>query len=186
MYLHVMRCTCMSRMYPPLQVDPKRMLEDGIRKELVVQVSRCLHEGLIFNARAKTTELQPKLRALASKMGGYRRSFEYIQVQYICMCVRTYVHVDACIVCTPSQSICTTRPACCTTSESCCTTRPPVVHSVSLTVQPPHLLYTQSVSLYNPPTCCTLSQPNCTTRPPVVHSVSLTVQPAHLLYTQSV
>jgi WASH complex subunit strumpellin len=62
-----------------IKVDPKRMLEDGIRKELVVQVTKCLHEGLIFNPRAKTSELQPRLKALASRMGGFRKSFEYIQ-----------------------------------------------------------------------------------------------------------
>ena len=36
-----------------LQVDPKQLLEDGIRKELVRRVAYALHKGLIFNPRAK-------------------------------------------------------------------------------------------------------------------------------------
>ena len=36
-----------------IQVDPKQLLEDGIRKELVRQVAVALHNGLIFNPRAK-------------------------------------------------------------------------------------------------------------------------------------
>ena len=35
------------------QVDPKKLLEDGIRKELVKQVAETLHNSLIFNPRAK-------------------------------------------------------------------------------------------------------------------------------------
>ncbi len=35
------------------QLDPKRVLEDGIRKELVKQVATALHNGLTFNPRAK-------------------------------------------------------------------------------------------------------------------------------------
>lgn len=36
-----------------IQVDPKQLLEDGIRKELVKRVAFSLHKGLIFNPRAK-------------------------------------------------------------------------------------------------------------------------------------
>ena len=36
-----------------IKVDPKQLLEDGIRKELVKQVAAALHLGLIFNPRAK-------------------------------------------------------------------------------------------------------------------------------------
>ena len=35
------------------QVDPKQLLEDGIRKELVRRVAYALHKGLLFNPKAK-------------------------------------------------------------------------------------------------------------------------------------
>ena len=38
-----------------IKVDPKQLLEDGIRKELVTQVALALHHGLIFNPRAKVS-----------------------------------------------------------------------------------------------------------------------------------
>ena len=36
-----------------VQVDPRRLLEDGVRRELVSLVARTLHEGLTFNTRLK-------------------------------------------------------------------------------------------------------------------------------------
>ncbi|KAK2181203.1 hypothetical protein NP493_407g06015 [Ridgeia piscesae] len=60
-----------------VKVDPKQLLEDGIRKELVRQVATALHVGLIFNPKAN--ELVPKLQTVGSQMDGFRRSFEYIQ-----------------------------------------------------------------------------------------------------------
>ncbi|XP_070556885.1 WASH complex subunit 5-like [Ptychodera flava] len=62
-----------------IKIDPKQLLEDGIRKELVRQVAWALHEGLIFNTKLKVSELSTKLDALGAKMDGFRRSFEYIQ-----------------------------------------------------------------------------------------------------------
>ena len=62
-----------------IKIDPKQLLEDGIRKELVMQVSQALHTGLIFNPKAKVNELLPKLNILGERMEGFRRSFEYIQ-----------------------------------------------------------------------------------------------------------
>ena len=38
-----------------VKVDPKQLLEDGIRKELVQQVAFALHSGLIFNPKAKVS-----------------------------------------------------------------------------------------------------------------------------------
>lgn len=61
-------------------LDPKQLLEDGIRKELVQYISKALHSGLIFNQRAKAEELEQRLVALGQIMDGYKRSFEYIQV----------------------------------------------------------------------------------------------------------
>uniref|UniRef100_A0A8C4QPA4 WASH complex subunit 5 n=1 Tax=Eptatretus burgeri TaxID=7764 RepID=A0A8C4QPA4_EPTBU len=62
-----------------IKVDPKQLLEDGIRKELVQQVSAALHSNLRFNPKAKTSELLRKLEEMAAQMDGFRRSFEYIQ-----------------------------------------------------------------------------------------------------------
>ncbi|TRY73510.1 hypothetical protein TCAL_01553 [Tigriopus californicus] len=62
-----------------IKVDPKQLLEDGIRKEIVRQVSKTLHQTLMFNPKAKTCELTVKLKALKTSMSGFRRSFEYIQ-----------------------------------------------------------------------------------------------------------
>ncbi|CAF1162609.1 unnamed protein product [Didymodactylos carnosus] len=62
-----------------VKLDPKRVLEDGIRKELVKQVATALHNGLTFNPRAKGSELIAKLDALGIQMEGFRRSFEYVQ-----------------------------------------------------------------------------------------------------------
>lgn len=36
-----------------VKVDPKKLLEDGIRKELVQHTAVALHKGLIFNPKAK-------------------------------------------------------------------------------------------------------------------------------------
>ncbi|XP_038056716.1 WASH complex subunit 5-like [Patiria miniata] len=62
-----------------IKVDPKQLLEDGIRKELVQQVASALHHGIMFNPKAKTSELMQRLDALGAKMDGFVRSFEYIQ-----------------------------------------------------------------------------------------------------------
>ncbi|UYV65164.1 KIAA0196 [Cordylochernes scorpioides] len=62
-----------------IQLDPKQLLEDGIRRELVVRVASALHSRLVFNPKAKNSELISKLEALGQIMDGYRRSFEYIQ-----------------------------------------------------------------------------------------------------------
>uniref|UniRef100_A0A8C2X1H7 WASH complex subunit 5 n=1 Tax=Cyclopterus lumpus TaxID=8103 RepID=A0A8C2X1H7_CYCLU len=62
-----------------IKVDPKQLLEDGIRKELVKRVAYALHKGLIFNPKAKSSELMPKLKEMAATMDGFYRSFEYIQ-----------------------------------------------------------------------------------------------------------
>ncbi|KAK7066277.1 hypothetical protein SK128_025439 [Halocaridina rubra] len=67
-----------------VQVDPRRLLEDGVRRELVALVARILHEGLTFNAKAKESELYKRLTLVGHKMTGFCTSFEYIQ-DYISM-----------------------------------------------------------------------------------------------------
>ena len=38
-----------------IKVDPKQLLEDGIRKELVRQVTGALHNALTFNPKARVS-----------------------------------------------------------------------------------------------------------------------------------
>ena len=66
-----------------IQIDPKKLLEDGIRKELVQQVAAALHRGLVFTGKSQA-EITSKLESVAQVMDGYKRSFEYIQ-DYVCI-----------------------------------------------------------------------------------------------------
>ncbi|KAI2805344.1 hypothetical protein RDWZM_008639 [Blomia tropicalis] len=67
-----------------VEIDPKKLLEDGIRRELVRQVALALHNGLVFNAKTKSVDLIQRLSLLVKTMDGFRRSFEYIQ-DYVCI-----------------------------------------------------------------------------------------------------
>lgn len=64
-----------------IELDPKQLLEDGIRKELVKHLAESLHNGLTFNVKSKTPEVElvGKLTNLAKIIDGYKRSFEYVQ-----------------------------------------------------------------------------------------------------------
>ncbi|XP_030385833.1 WASH complex subunit homolog 5 [Scaptodrosophila lebanonensis] len=64
------------------ELDPKQLLEDGIRRELVNHLANAYNLGLIFTPVKGQTPvqlLQSKLQALAKTIDGYRRSFEYIE-----------------------------------------------------------------------------------------------------------
>ncbi|XP_063976642.1 WASH complex subunit 5 [Diachasmimorpha longicaudata] len=61
-----------------LRVDSHRLLEDGIRQELIKKVTLALHNGLTFDQKNKNS-LVAKLNDLANVMEGYRKSFQYIQ-----------------------------------------------------------------------------------------------------------
>ncbi|EDQ84496.1 uncharacterized protein MONBRDRAFT_34678 [Monosiga brevicollis MX1] len=63
-----------------IKIDPKQLLEDGIRRELVTQVARALDEVVTFEqVKGKMTDLHEMLQVLRHRMLGFRRSFEYIQ-----------------------------------------------------------------------------------------------------------
>ncbi|XP_022693191.1 WASH complex subunit 5-like isoform X2 [Varroa jacobsoni] len=62
-----------------VEIDPKQLLEDGIRKELVNQLSLSLHNGLTFSLKPKPGEMMEKLSALSNIISRYYRSFEYVQ-----------------------------------------------------------------------------------------------------------
>jgi len=76
-----------------IQVDARQILHDGLRKELVRQVSRAMHATLVFvNPKTNTasstqvdvrTDLDRCLKKLGKVMDGFRRSVEYLQVYYI-------------------------------------------------------------------------------------------------------
>lgn len=45
--------TMKSTLVGIIRIDPKQLLEDGIRKELVKHIATALHQGLNFNPKAK-------------------------------------------------------------------------------------------------------------------------------------
>ncbi len=55
-----------------VKVDPKQLLEDGIRKELVKQVAHALHHGLIFNPKARVRNF--RLLLVLGISDGYTKS----------------------------------------------------------------------------------------------------------------
>lgn len=65
-----------------IELDPKELLEEGIKIELVNSVSNAFHENLQFNGKSKNPKdllVIENLTKLSKIMDGHRRSFEYIQ-----------------------------------------------------------------------------------------------------------
>jgi len=61
-----------------VEADPKRLLQDGIRKELCRQISHALHTMIEFREEGRKGELELRLEGLQAHLDGFRRSFEYI------------------------------------------------------------------------------------------------------------
>lgn len=61
-----------------IQVDPKNLLEDGIRKELVRTIAHCMNDILVFPLPLRIEQFESVLEQLARTLNGYKRSFEYI------------------------------------------------------------------------------------------------------------
>lgn len=61
-----------------IEVDPKKLLEDGIRKELVQQISNAIDKAIVFPT-ASVPDFFKRLNLLAAQLDGFRRSFQYIQ-----------------------------------------------------------------------------------------------------------
>ncbi|KAJ4457254.1 putative WASH complex subunit 5 [Paratrimastix pyriformis] len=61
-----------------IQVDPRQLLEDGVRKELVRQITFAMHNALYFPAH-RVQDFEMRLQSLAQRLDGFKRSFEYIQ-----------------------------------------------------------------------------------------------------------
>ena len=56
-----------------VQVDPKELLTEGIRRELVGQLTRALQTGLTFK-QGKPAELEAALATLGAQLDGFRLS----------------------------------------------------------------------------------------------------------------
>lgn len=61
-----------------IEVDPKKLLEDGIRRELVNRISNILHKYLNFK-EGTTDDFIRRLDELSAKLSSFRQAFEYIQ-----------------------------------------------------------------------------------------------------------
>jgi WASH complex subunit strumpellin len=63
-----------------IEIQPKEILVDGIRKELGKTLATMLHEGFIFDKKGNMSEeMMSKFLALRDKIKGLKRSIEYIQ-----------------------------------------------------------------------------------------------------------
>jgi WASH complex subunit strumpellin len=67
-----------------IKVDPRQILNDGVRKHLVDRISRELHSQLVFDTRGgrgrdPKASLEGALAAVRSALDGFRRGFEYVQ-----------------------------------------------------------------------------------------------------------
>jgi WASH complex subunit strumpellin len=60
-----------------VKVDSKELLKDGIRRELVLQLTRALQSGLSFKP-GKPAELEAALARLGTQLEGFRLALEYI------------------------------------------------------------------------------------------------------------
>lgn len=62
-----------------IRIEPRKLLENGIRKELVSQISQLLGTNLTFTRGNSVKErLDAKLEVIAQRKAGIQRSFEYI------------------------------------------------------------------------------------------------------------
>mmetsp|Transcript_25594 Transcript_25594/g.52071 ORF Transcript_25594/g.52071 Transcript_25594/m.52071 type:complete len:1147 (+) Transcript_25594:262-3702(+) len=60
-----------------VEVDPKQLLQEGIRKELTRQIAMALHGMLIF-PNGTLQDMHQRLEKLHKHLDGFRKSFEYI------------------------------------------------------------------------------------------------------------
>lgn len=63
-----------------IEIDPKEILVDGIRKELGKTLASMLHEGFVFsrNELGDVDTLESKFQMLKEQFTGLKRSIEYI------------------------------------------------------------------------------------------------------------
>uniref|UniRef100_A0A182SYK9 WASH complex subunit 5 n=1 Tax=Anopheles maculatus TaxID=74869 RepID=A0A182SYK9_9DIPT len=73
-----------------VELDSRKLLEDGIRRKLVQNVAEAFHQQLVFGQKVKESELYPRLDSLHKIIHGYRRSFEYVQDYLNIHCMRIW------------------------------------------------------------------------------------------------
>ena len=61
-----------------IQVDPRQILEEGLRRELVRQIATSMHTHLAFKS-FDPAAIQEVFSALAQSLNGYKKSVEYVQ-----------------------------------------------------------------------------------------------------------
>lgn len=61
-----------------IKLDPKDLLEDGIRKELVRQIAAAMQDYCVFKT-GRIQDFENRITQLGVKLDGFRESFEYIQ-----------------------------------------------------------------------------------------------------------
>ena len=61
-----------------IEIDPKQLLEEGIRRELVNKISEILHAHMTFKESSIDSFIR-KLDSLADKLKKFQQAFEYIQ-----------------------------------------------------------------------------------------------------------
>lgn len=59
-------------------MDPRSILEEGLRRELVRQIAKAMHETVVFQEMSRF-EISAKLSQLAATLDGLKRSIEYLQ-----------------------------------------------------------------------------------------------------------
>lgn len=62
-----------------IQVDPRQILEEGLRRELVRKLSYALHNDLTFKDFTNRKEIYDSMNNVANKLDGFKKSIEYLQ-----------------------------------------------------------------------------------------------------------
>ena len=62
-----------------IEIDPREILVDGIRTELIKAISEALHHTFTFKNKGDFHEMASKIDILKSKFSGMKKAFEYIQ-----------------------------------------------------------------------------------------------------------
>lgn len=76
-----------------IELDPKLLLEEGIREEFKETLSQTLEEKLIFNPKLKLTEFESQLETLGRTVAGFNQAFQYVQ-EYLNIYALKFFHEE--------------------------------------------------------------------------------------------